>query len=57
MKTFTSFDAIPNSAIYLGSEQGDGSQTEQLADAIADAIEPVCFRDEEGAHHYFDLTI
>jgi hypothetical protein len=56
MKTSTSFDAIPNNAIYLGSEQGDGSQTEQLADAIADAIEPVCFLDEDGARHYFDLA-
>jgi hypothetical protein len=55
MQTFTSYAAIPSKAIYLGSEHGDGSQTEQLADAIADAIEPVCYRDDDGARHYFDL--
>ncbi len=56
MKTFSTYESIPASAIYLGSEHGDGSIEETTADAIADAIEPVFFRDEDGQRHYFDLV-
>jgi hypothetical protein len=56
MKTFTNYSAIPQSAIYLGSEWGDGSMTETLDDMIGEAIEPICFRDDDGIHHYFDLV-
>jgi hypothetical protein len=56
MKTFPNYEAIPTTAIYLGSEHGDGSIEETTADAIADAIEPVFFRDEDGQRHYFDLV-
>ena len=45
----------PEHAVYLGSEHGDGSMPEELADVIAAAIEPVAYRDEEGIRHYFDL--
>jgi hypothetical protein len=45
----------PEHAAYLGSEHGDGSMDENLADAVDAAIEPVAYRDEEGIRHYFDL--
>lgn len=56
MKTFNSYNAIPSSAIYLGSEYGDGTITETLDDMISEAIEPIRFRDDDGIHHYFDLV-
>jgi hypothetical protein len=56
MKTFSSYEAIPKTAIYLGSENGGGEMEEATADAIADAIEPAFFRDEDGQRHYFDLV-
>jgi hypothetical protein len=55
MKTFTTYDRIPKHSIYLGSTYPDGSMDEFVADAIDQAIEPVCFRDPEGVKHYFDL--
>ena len=45
----------PEHAVYLGSEHGDGSMPEELADVIAAAIEPITYRDAEGVRHYFDL--
>jgi hypothetical protein len=45
----------PDNASYLGSEQGDGSMDENLADAIEAAFEPACYRDDENKGHYFDL--
>jgi hypothetical protein len=56
MKTFSSYEAIPKTAIYLGSENGGGEMEEATADAIADAIEPAFFRDEDGQRYYFDLV-
>jgi hypothetical protein len=56
MKTFATYEAIPKTAIYLGSENGGGEMEEATADAIADAIEPAFFRDEDGQRHYFDLV-
>lgn len=56
MKTFTTYEAIPATAIYLGSENGAGELEELTADAIENAIAPVCFRDAEGQRHYFDLN-
>jgi hypothetical protein len=56
MKTFSTYESIPTTAIYLGSENGGGEMEEATADAIADAIEPVFFRDEDGQRHYFDLV-
>ena len=55
MKTYRSNKDLPNNAVYLGSEHADGSMQEQLADAISDAIEPVCLI-EDGSKHYFDLS-
>lgn len=56
MKTFSTYEAIPQSAIYLGSEHGDGSIEESTADAINEAIEPAFFKDEDGQKHFFDLV-
>ena len=56
MKTLNSYNAIPQTAIYLGSEYGDGTITEALDDMISEAIEPIRFRDDDGIHHYFDLV-
>jgi hypothetical protein len=56
MKTVTQYSLIPQTAIYLGSEHPDGTMEECTADAIDDAIDPVCFRDEEGQRHFFDLV-
>jgi hypothetical protein len=56
MKTLTSYNAVPQTAIYLGSEYGDGTMTEALDDMINEAIELIRFRDDDGIHHYFDLV-
>lgn len=55
MKTFAHFDDIPPSALYLGSEYGDGSMDESLADAVAEAIYPARLREDDGTFSYFDL--
>lgn len=55
MKQYSSYEAIPNNAIYLGSENGAGNMGEYLADALLEAIYPATFKDSEGVRHYFDL--
>ena len=55
MKTFTDYDALPPSALYLGSEYGDGSMDESLADAVAEAIYPARLREDDGTFSYFDI--
>lgn len=55
MKTFTDYDALPPSALYLGSEYGDGSMDEALADAVAEALHPARLREDDGTFSYFDL--
>jgi hypothetical protein len=57
MKTLASYEDLPANAAYIGSESGDGSMCESLADAIDSAAEPIRFRDEDGVHHYFELAI
>lgn len=54
MDTLTRYDAIPPRSAYLGSEYPDGSQTEELADLIDRALDPIIYRDPEGNRHYFD---
>jgi hypothetical protein len=54
IKTVTQYDLIPKTAAYLGSEFPDGSMDEFVADNIADAIAPICFKDPDGCKHYFD---
>lgn len=56
MKTVNNYSSIPQTAVYLGSEYGDGTITETLDDMIFEAIEPIRFRDDDGVHHYFDLV-
>jgi hypothetical protein len=55
MKIYTKYIDVPAGASYLGSEHGDGSIDENLADAIDAAIEPACYRDDDNMGHYFDL--
>jgi hypothetical protein len=55
MKQFPTYESIPSSAIYLGSEDGNGNMGEELADIILEALEPATFKDNNGIRHYFDL--
>ena len=55
MKTYITYESIPKTAVYMGSEDGGGSLDEFTADLIADAEEPVRYRDADGIHHYFNL--
>ena len=55
MQTVTDYSLVPNNAAYLGSEHPDGSMDEFIMDALDAAIEPICFRDENGVRHYFDI--
>lgn len=56
MKTYVAYESIPKTAVYLGSEDGGGSLDEFTADLIAEAEEPVRFRDSDGICHYFNLV-
>ena len=55
MKTYTRYSDIPSNAMFLGSENGDGTMYEELAQAIEDAVAPVQLIDDTGVH-YFDLS-
>ena len=55
MKTYTKYSDVPAGASYLGSEHGDGSMDENLADTIDAATEPAAYRDDDNVRHYFDL--
>ena len=55
MKTYITYESIPKTAVYMGSEDGGGSLDEFTADLIDDAEEPVRYRDADGSHHYFNL--
>lgn len=55
MKTFRQFSDVPAGASYLGSEHGDGSISEELADYIEAANEPARYLDGDGISHFFDL--
>ena len=57
IKTVTQYEAIPKTAVYLGSENGAGELEEFFYDLIVDAEEPIRFRDEDGIHHYFNLIV
>jgi hypothetical protein len=57
IKTVTQYEAIPKTAVYLGSENGAGELEEFFYDLIAEAEEPIRFRDEDGIHHYFNLIV
>ena len=55
IKTVTQYESIPKTAVYLGSENGAGELDEFFYDLIADAEEPIRYRDSDGIHHYFNL--
>ena len=54
MQTLTHYADIPPRSAYLGSEYPDGSQTEELADLIDRALDPIVYKDDQGTRHYFD---
>ena len=56
MKTYTNFSDVPVSASYIGSEEGDGTMSEDLADYIDAANEPAVYTDADGIRHFFDLN-
>jgi hypothetical protein len=56
MKTYTTYESIPSYAVYLGSEDGAGGLSESTADSIAQALQPVRLREDDGTYSYFDLA-
>ena len=55
MKTYTTYEQLPKNCHYLGSEAGDGTMYESLADAIDRAVYVARLRDDDGTYSYFDL--
>lgn len=55
MKTYTEA-TLPTNALYLGTENGDGSMYEDLRDAIDFALEPARVRHPDGTYSYFELA-
>ena len=57
MKTYNNIDDIPAAAVYLGSENGDGSMYESLADAIGSPwlIQVMRLREPDGTYSYFGI--
>jgi hypothetical protein len=55
MKTYTTYEHLPKNCHYLGSESGDGTMYESLADAIDRAVYVVRLRDDDGTYSYFEL--
>jgi hypothetical protein len=56
MKTYTAYESIPRHAVYLGSEDGAGGLSESTADVIAQALQPVRLRENDGTYSYFDVA-
>lgn len=56
MKTYKRFLDVPTSASYIGSEETKGQISEEIADYIDAANELVCYQDEDGIKHFFDLN-
>lgn len=56
MKTYTRYEDLPAQARYLGSENGDGTMYETLADHIDMALHPVRLREPDGTYSYFELA-
>jgi hypothetical protein len=56
MKIFTDYKDLPPNAAYIGGTWPDGSMDESTADAIGDALDLACLRDDDGSQHYFDLA-
>lgn len=56
MKTYTP-ETLPAHALYLGSQYGDGSIDESLADALDLAMAPCRVREPDGTYAYFDEAL
>ena len=57
MRIYNTYEDIPEEAIYLGSENGDGSIQEELLNYVNEATNPICLKDYQGIKHYFDLGV
>ncbi len=55
VKTYARYEHLPKNCHYLGSELGDGTMYESLADAIERAVYVVRLRDEDGTYSYFEV--
>lgn len=56
MKIYRNYNDLPENAAYLGGTSPDGCLDECTADAVDQAINPVCLRDDDGSQHYFELA-
>lgn len=54
MKRYT-HDTLPAAAAYIGSTEGPGRISEQLADLIDDTVAPAFIQDQDGTRHFFEL--
>ena len=57
MKIYRNYNDLPPTAAYLGGTSPDGYLDESTADAIGDALDLACLRDDDGSQHYFDLAM
>jgi hypothetical protein len=57
MKIYRNYSDLPSTATYIGGEYPDGSMDESTADALNDALDPVCLIEDDDTRHYFDLAI
>lgn len=56
MKIYTNYKDLPKHAVYIGSEDGSGCLDEYTADMIAQAVQPVRLKEDDGTYSYFDLA-
>mgnify|MGYP003339769409 CR=1 FL=1 len=57
MKTYSSYESLPKQAHYIGSQFGDGSIDESLADCLELAVNPIRLREPDGTYSYFDVLV
>lgn len=55
MKIYTSYESLPANTEYLGSEDGNGCMSENLADIIDQSINPVKLREDDNTYSYFEV--
>jgi hypothetical protein len=56
VKTYLAYENLPSNAYYLGSQFGDGSVDESLADLLADNfLEIVRLKEPDGTFSYFEI--
>jgi|GEM_PF-6422695 len=55
IKRFSSYQALPEGAAYLGSTEGPVQMSEETAGRLDDATAPAYIKDDDGHRHFFDL--